>query len=201
MVESNQDLHPLLVAGLSAAIAGYGLGEVVDQLLPFFGEYDDNETFEAENDDFVDVNNNNLNRFDSAGTAAGQDLLNHLITSIVGWLIFTVIGVSGALFTYWYMPKVFEEDGLECNFSNGIDRTFYNDVFEARQLMTRRANCLTAIDDIFRVLDLNNDGVVDRCEDARFQIAAGSTQDYALKFSEAFNLHSFEKICYEEFAY
>lgn len=111
------------------------------------------------------------------------------------------MGVAGALFTYFYMPKVFEEDSLECNFTQGIDRTFYEDVFNIRAAMTSRASCATGIDNIFAILDLNNDGVVDRCEDARFQIAAGSTSDYALKFSEKFNLHSFEQICYEEFDY
>lgn len=49
--------------------------------------------------------------------------------------------------------------------------------------MTNREDCMENVPKIFKIVDLDGDGTVSKCEDATFQNAAGSTLEYALKFA------------------
>jgi hypothetical protein len=66
--------------------------------------------------------------------------------------------------------------------------------------MKDRATCLSVIDQIFALEDIDHNGLVTRCEDAQFQFANGSTEEYALKFSSQYTIGAFRAICSENFA-
>lgn len=55
--------------------------------------------------------------------------------------------------------------------------------------------CSANIDSLFKKMDVNNDGFIDRCEDALFQKYMGSADDYAIKFSAAFDIYNFRALC------
>lgn len=45
------------------------------------------------------------------------------------------------------------------------------------------------------MLDLNGDRIVSKCEDAAFQVAMGSTKEYAFKFSTAYTKSTYLGYC------
>ena len=55
--------------------------------------------------------------------------------------------------------------------------------------------CLSTIDNIVRAMDLNNDGIVDRCENAKFLKGIGNTDEYASEYSGSVSLLSAQSIC------
>lgn len=65
-----------MLTGLSVLIASYGMGEVIDKLIPFFGEYDDDELLEPVDDDLFNGNTGNI-RY-KTGDSADKDLVYHL---------------------------------------------------------------------------------------------------------------------------
>lgn len=94
------------------------------------------------------------------------------------------------------------EDDFECVLdlaTYSFDNT-YSQVINTFSTFTNRETCLAGIDGLFTILDLNNDGYVSRCEDAAFQVAIGSKEEYAFRFSGQFTLSSFRQICMEEFS-
>lgn len=48
-------------------------------------------------------------------------------------------------------------------------------------------------------MDLNNNNLIERCEDAKFQYAMGSKKEYALKFSSHYTRGAAKSICYEDY--
>ena len=66
--------------------------------------------------------------------------------------------------------------------------------------MNSRATCKAVIDQIFAIEDIDKNGLVTRCEDAKFQFAMGSTKEYALAFSSQYTLGAFQNICNENFS-
>jgi len=66
--------------------------------------------------------------------------------------------------------------------------------------MKDRASCAKVIDQIFALEDLDGNGLVTRCEDAMFQYANGSSEEYALKFSSQYTIGAFQNICNENFS-
>lgn len=45
------------------------------------------------------------------------------------------------------------------------------------------------------MLDLNGDHIVSKCEDAAFQVAMGSTKEYAFKFSTSYTKSTYLGYC------
>lgn len=159
-----------MLIGIATLISGYALGEVADHLIEFFASYDDKETNEADkktdsSDEYPD------------GTSAQNDLLYHLIIDIYGWLQLSVITIGSHIFHLAFFSL---DDGFTCEIDAAHD---YSSALSTLSNMKTKEQCLTLIADAFKLVDVNGDGVISRCEDASFQVAAGSTKEYALKYS------------------
>lgn len=61
-------------------------------------------------------------------------------------------------------------------------------------------SCMANIMKSFEIMDLNKDGFLERCEDAKFQHAMGSSKEYALKFSSPISKGYTESICLRNFS-
>lgn len=73
-------------------------------------------------------------------------------------------------------------DGFECDVES-VDKSAYAEIQNILPLMTDLDSCEENIMKIFHILDLNKNNIMERCEDAKFQFAMGSSKEYALKFS------------------
>lgn len=47
----------------------------------------------------------------------------------------------------------------------------------------------------FNTVDLNNDGVVSQCEDAKFLVGVGNTEDYAKTYPGSYSLSDIKAMC------
>jgi hypothetical protein len=54
---------------------------------------------------------------------------------------------------------------------------------------------------VFKKMDINGNGHVERCEDASFQQFMGSSEEYATKYSSEFSVAGALAICKENFDY
>lgn len=150
-------------------------------MLEFFGKYDDDERQEADkktdsSDDYPD------------GTSASNDLLYQLIIDIYAWLVLSVITIGSHIFHLAFFTL---DDGFTCEIES-------HDFSAAQNLMAQMTNkekCLELIADAFKLVDINGDGMISRCEDASFQVASGSTKEYALKYSTSWTPASAKKFC------
>lgn len=150
-------------------------------MLEFFGKYDDDETQEA--DKKTDSSDK-----DAAGTSASNDLLYQLIIDIYGWLVLSVITIGSHIFHLAFFTL---DDGFTCE----IENADYSAAQAIMGQMYSKDRCLELIADAFKLIDLNGDGIISRCENASFQVANGSTKDYALKYSTILTPASSKKFC------
>lgn len=94
------------------------------------------------------------------------------------------------------------DDGFTCEVqTDKFPKSHYDPAFATRSSMTDRASCYEKIPEIFKILDLNNDGIIEKCEDATFMAAVGEPVEYALKFSGRFDLAALKMVCNENFKY
>lgn len=93
------------------------------------------------------------------------------------------------------------DDGFTCEVKSDeyTWENHYSKAIEIRSGMTDLATCRTEIEKIFKILDLDGNGIIEKCEDATFQHAAGSPLDYSLKFSGRFDMAALKIICNEYF--
>lgn len=78
----------------------------------------------------------------------------------MGWVLFAVITVGSHIFhlTFWTL-----EDNFTCEINRSHD---YSGLFAYNDKLKTVEGCLEVIDDVFKIVDINGDGVLDRCEDA-----------------------------------
>ena len=61
-------------------------------------------------------------------------------------------------------------------------------------------SCKLAVKQIFRIADLDKDGHINRCENAKFLYGLGNSQKYALNYNEERSLALlYKQICYSRF--
>lgn len=170
-----------LLIGIATLISGYALGETAEELISFFGEYDDDEKKEADD--------KHTGAKYITGTAAQFDLIYHTVIALLGWVVFTVVVIGSHIFhlVFWTLDDDFTCDILEGDYSavDAIVETF-----------TTKEKCLKDVGNAFKLLDKDGDGVISRCEDASYQVSHGSTKEYALKYSTTWTMGSAEKLCY-----
>lgn len=56
-------------------------------------------------------------------------------------------------------------------------------------------DCQNAITNSFNTIDLNKDGVVSMCEDAKFLVGIGNTVDYAKTYPGSYSLSDVKGMC------
>ena len=170
--------------GIMMMVGGYCMGDVVDEIVDWFNNYQDKTDDEGTNDGVVDP----------AGTATTEDLIYHAVIGVYSMFVFDSMAFGSYIFGWEFLNL--SEDNLECDVESA-DLSVYNEAFEIAASMNSRSSCLENIQKIFDIMDLNHDNLLSRCEDATFQHAAGSTPEYAKKFSSIYTRASANMICNE----
>lgn len=60
-------------------------------------------------------------------------------------------------------------------------------------------SCKASMMKIFKTADLDHNGIISRCENAKFLVGIGNTGEYALQFSEMKTLPGLYSGCYSQF--
>lgn len=113
------------------------------------------------------------------------------------WVL-SAISYGGYIFMMSYIGF---DDEFDCEFADGIDQSNYSAIFPIVLSMGNYEGCMNNIDAVFKLLDVNNDGFITRCEDAQFQYVMGDSREFALKFSAAFTPGGLSKVCRDTFPY
>lgn len=91
------------------------------------------------------------------------------------FIAMSAIAFGGNWFMNQFMPNVFDDDfGENCDMKSA-NASNYSNFGSLASTMNSRASCLKVIDQIFALEDLDHNGLITRCEDAKFQYAMGST--------------------------
>lgn len=162
-----------MVVGLGAVIGGYSLGNVADELITYFDEY---------SDDKQEGKDKRTGEEDIFGTAAGWDLLYPYGIIAMGELLFSVITFGGYIFAFGNAGFDYP---LECDTFDAMDgatRTQLQDVIEKVQDL---ATCQEFMPEVFRIADMDGDGMLSKCEDANLLFTTGNGKDYSKKYSHA----------------
>lgn len=175
----------LMLMATTTWVAGCALSDNADELLDWFNHYQDDTKTEA------DTKVNSI--VDEDGTAITYDLVYHSTTLVYAYTVFTTI-IFGS---YYFMHHYGQFKPVQnCDLENIDSAPFAGLVDEFKGLsQTTYDQCL----DIFKragvAMDTNKDGLVDRCEDARFLKAIGNTDEYALNYSGSFNTAGAQQWC------
>ena len=121
-------------------------------------------------------------------------MIYHFVVTLYSYWVFSWIAYSGFIFYSLYQPL---NDTPECDFD--VDTSHYDGIKSIIGNIKDYDTCMANIDDIFKRMDLNNNGYLERCEDAAFQHYMGSTKEYAAKFSSEFSVSSARALCAEGF--
>lgn len=182
-------LH-LLVAFLVPMI-GWCLGEIAAPLVGWWDNYASKTKTEG-----TDKDSGNADR---DGTAAREDVYYHAIVTVYGMFVMGCINFGSYIFMGHFL-NLNGDDGFTCDVESQSQST-YSQVATYAKAMTNQATCLDNIQKIFDIMDLDNDGMISRCEDAKLQYASGSSKPYALKFSSAYSRAAANNICTQDFDY
>lgn len=180
----------LFVSCFGIVLTGYSLAYSADNLIGFYGQYDDDT--KTEGDDKNDASND-----DPDGTSIQWDLLIvHGLETFYAWFVFSAISYGGFIFYSLFNPL---DDNIECDFN--VPASQYDGTMAIIGNVKDYESCMANIDDVFKKLDANGNGFIERCEDANFQHAMGSTKEYSTKFSSEFSVAGLRALCKENFYY
>lgn len=115
-----------------------------------------------------------------------------MIATFYAYFVYTAISYGGYIFFATYGGL---EDNLQCDFNPPAGQ--YDGVKDIIASVKDYDSCIANIDDIFKKMDINKNGHLERCEDANFQHFMGSSIEYATKFSSEFTIYSGRAICNE----
>lgn len=151
------------------------------ELLSYYGEYDDDEKKEATDKD-------DGKRYPD-GSSALADFLYQMTVTVVGWSVLTMISVGGAIFKFVFIKF---DDDFDCDLVSAN----YSSVATIMSKWDTTEACLKGMVDAFKILDVDNDHMISRCEDASYQVAMGASKEYALKYSTSWSLAAAQQFCY-----
>lgn len=155
-------------------IGGYSLGEVADDLITYFDEYAD-KTKERAKD-------KNTGVYDLYETAMRHDIIYHYVTVFLGYTLFSWITFASHAWAEHFM--IFNDD-IDCDF-NMMDQTVLDDAGAIFRQVTSLEKCYELVPQFLKVLDVNQNGWLDRCEDANNLVhLMGNTEAYGRKYSHA----------------
>lgn len=181
----------LMLTGLTTLISGYSLTQVAEEAIDFFAEY------EAINGEKQEADDKTTGDDYPTGVSAQNDFIYHTTTAVLGWFVLSAISIGGQIFSMQFLTF---DDGFTCEIQN-VSASHYDAAFATRSSMTDRESCYEKIPEIFKILDLNGDGIIEKCEDATFMATVGEDLEYALKFSGRFDLAALKMVCNENFKY
>ena len=176
----------LMIQAMAVLIAGDNLGLHADKRIDYFDDYD--------NDTKTDGTSKRTGEKYMETFAAYFDLGYHAMTLMYSWVVFTWIAVGGFLFSWMY--AVFHPVSETCDLSD-VDSSKYDGIESDVMGISKGTydECKATIAKVFKAIDLNNDGYLDRCEDAKFLSVINKNEDYARKYSGDASLQSLYKVC------
>lgn len=145
-----------MVVGIGSSIGGYSFGSVADELITYFDEYSDDKYKQEAKD-------KKTGEEDAFGTAAGWDLLYPYGVIVMAELLYTVIVVGGFLFGF---TNANFDYPLECDTFDKMDKATRQQLQMMLNLVHDLPSCYNAMPIVFLIADLNQDGVLDKCENA-----------------------------------
>lgn len=176
----------LFVQTFGVVLTGYSLAYTSDPLIGYFDKYDDDTNNEA-------TKKEDGSQVSTDGTSARNDIgISHMITTFYGFAVFVAISVGGMIFFNQFDPL---EDNIQCDME--LPDGAFDGVKAILANITDYDSCRANMDNLFKKLDLNQSGIYDRCEDALFQKFMGATDEYAIKYSAAFDIYAARAICDE----
>lgn len=177
----------IMVMAFSTWISAYTLGETADELIGWFDQYADNTKTEGRDKEDGD--------YDKDGTAIYYDLLYHSITAGYAYVVLTVIMLGGGWF-FNSFPLFKANLGDTCDLSK-VSSSTYSSI--KNLIPTLRdmsyADCQSAVANSFNTIDLNKDGVVTQCEDAKFLVGIGNSDEYAQTYPGSYSLSDVKSMC------
>lgn len=141
------------IVAIMMMIVGYAMGDIQDELLDWFNEYEGKTSRRGTDDD-------GWTEIDS-----GEDFLMHGILAAYGMFVFGTMGLASYIFGWSFLNL--SEDNLECDVE-GADLSVYAPAFAAMKQIVDKETCLANIQVIFDVMDLDHNNLLSRCEDAIF---------------------------------
>lgn len=162
-------------------ITGFTLGDEANPSITWVDQYDDN--MNTERSEFT------------KNTAATQDILLHMVTATYGMFVLGVSSLSSYIFAWTWLDIKDGGSDFVCEFQDVNYSAFFDIVTDVKD----RQDCLDKIDAAFEIMDLNGDNYIDRCEDANLQKIYGSSEEYAIKFSQAYTREATRQLCYTNF--
>lgn len=176
----------LMILAMGVAISAWTMGDVADNLLDWFNLYQDDTDKEGttKTDSVADLD----------GTAFEQDLIYHSVTAAYSYIVLTAIMVGGYVFTFEFYK--FFPVASDCEITD-VSASTYEPVKTGIPLIFEGtyAECKANMATWFNILDLNNDGFVDRCEDAKFLYGVGNTEEYSQNYAGMVNLPELQALC------
>lgn len=150
----------LFICTFGVVLSAYSLSYTADELISYLGEYDDNT--KTEGDEKTDSSAD-----DADGTSAQWDIgITHLVTTFYAYFVFTWIAYGGYTFFAFYNPL---DDTVQCDDISSTNFIIkYDGIQDIISQMKDYDSCMAVIDDIHKRLDVNGNGIIDRCEDVRF---------------------------------
>lgn len=177
----------MMVMAFGAWISAYVLGQTADELIGWFDQYADNTKTEGRDKEDGD--------YDADGTAIYYDLLYHSITAGYAYIVLSAMMVGGGWFFNefnnidYVLPDTCELDKSSASTYSGLKNlsTTLRDM--------SYTDCQSAITNAFNTIDLNKDGTVSQCEDAKFLLGIGNTEKYAKTYPGSYSLSEVKAMC------
>lgn len=181
----------LFLVAFAHVIAGFCLGDETDEIILWFKNYSNDTDKEG-------TQKTNSNNVDIDGTAAQNDILYHTATGVYGMFVLGVLNVGSYVFFYEFNNLNTDGGfGTDCDLDAESASTYAGVPAIVAQI-TSLETCLAQIQNLFNIIDVNHNNLIERCEDATFQFNMGSTKAYALKYSSQFTRGAATQLCYED---
>ena len=98
----------LWLVGFGNLVSGFTVGDIADELVQWFGQYDNKTGNEGSDKE--------THKLDPAGTSAENDIYAHMATTLYGFIALAAISLGGNWFIYNFMPNIFDDGfGVNCD--------------------------------------------------------------------------------------
>jgi hypothetical protein len=175
----------LMILAFATWTAGHSLADNADELLNWFDHYADDTKTEGDT--------KQTSVLDEDGTSILYDLVYHSTTLVYAYTLFTTIIMGG----YWFAMNYMKFKPVEnCDMGNVNTAKYSNIVGDFKNLNQGTYDqCITVMKGVSKTIDLNEDGFIDRCENAKFLKAIGNSEEYALNYSSSGSLLELQEYC------
>ena len=95
----------------------------------------------------------------------------HAVHVVASWLVFNFIIFAG----HWLAGQKLTFSELQDCDLDGVDASYYSGVLPLIATELDIPSCKVAVKQIFRIADLDKDGHISRCENAKFLYGMGNS--------------------------